>query len=422
MKTFLRLMSQRVTVFFTIAILTKGVAAYAQPDLSFKNYSLESGSDRQIGVVYRFTNVKPGFDALVKLTSSVNGASLDSVDQVSSGFQDGFQPLVRVPAKSNGYLVFNINFVVAGGNANAAMPILTHTAIDIDGHQQANDSLYEWEAVNMGNGSVIDYMGLNTAVSVTQQGQWITGKNVEGKEYDGIDTLAKNVMFSVINTNVSQYQIRVGVDNRSNSAVSRQRSSYYKKINFPFNVLPVKLSFFTAQLNNNRVDLKWQTATEVNLNYFVVEKSTDGINFSEAGIVFAKGNGTEKADYSLADNSNTNQPGVIYYRLRSTDNDGKSQLSETRVIRIGKSAVSSISILTFPNPATSEVRITVPATWQNKRLTCEVIALNGQVVKKSEAANGGQTETVNIATLSPGMYIVRVSCEGQTAQQKIIKQ
>jgi Secretion system C-terminal sorting domain len=422
MKTFLRLMTQKAIVLFTACTLIAGSHAIAQPTLSFKNYSLQSGTDRMPGAVYRFTNVKSGVDALVTLVASVNGATLDSVDQVSSGFQEGFQPLVGVPAHTNGYLVFHINFVVAGGNGNATIPVLTHTAIDIDGHQQTNDSLYEWEAVNMGNGSAMAYVGTTPAVAVTQQGQWITGKNIEGKEYAGIDTLAKNAMFSVTNTNVGQYQIRVGVDNRSDAQVSRQRSSYHKQMNYALNVLPVKLAFFTAQLNNSRVDLKWQTVTEVNLNYFVVEKSTDGVNFSEAGIVFSTGTGTEKSNYSLADNISNNQSGVLYYRLRSIDNDGKSELSEIRLIRTSKATANTITLLTYPNPASNELRITVPANWQNKKLVYEVVALNGQLMKKKEANNSSQTETVNISSLSPGMYMVRVSCEGQTAQQKIIKQ
>nr|WP_287424193.1 hypothetical protein [Candidatus Brachybacter algidus] len=48
--------------------------------------------------------------------------------------------------------------------------------------------------------------------------------------------------------------------------------------------LPVKLTAFTAILNNNKVDLKWTTASEVNVSHFVVEKSTDGINYSDAGM------------------------------------------------------------------------------------------------------------------------------------------
>jgi SdrD B-like domain/Secretion system C-terminal sorting domain len=188
------------------------------------------------------------------------------------------------------------------------------------------------------------------------------------------------------------------------------------------NVLPVKLISFSAVLNNyNKVDLKWSTAMEVNLDYFTVEKSIDGINFTAAGTVFANGNETDRTDYSLFDNVSSIQTGVIYYRLRSVDNDGKSQLSETRIIRMTKTNNNNISIVTYPNPVTNELRITIPANWQNKKAVYEIITLNGQIIKKNETSNSSQTETVNVSNLASGIYFVRVNCEGQTAQQKIVK-
>jgi hypothetical protein len=186
--------------------------------------------------------------------------------------------------------------------------------------------------------------------------------------------------------------------------------------------LPVKLYSFSANLNNNKVDLKWVTASEINVSHFIVEKSTDGVNYTNAGVVFANGNATDKTNYSLTDNINTSLSGVIYYRLRSVDIDGKNELSATRIIRISKQKEETVSIVTYPNPVSNEVRITIPANWQNKKVVYEVYAANGRMVKRSETASSSQTETVNVSSLSPGFYIVRVSFEGQTAQQKIVKQ
>ncbi len=138
--------------------------------------------------------------------------------------------------------------------------------------------------------------------------------------------------------------------------------------------------------------------------------------------MFAYGNATDKTNYSLSDNVNTNQAGVIYYRLRSFDIDGKSELSETRIIRIGKQTEKNISIVTYPNPVSNEVRITIPANWQNKKVVYEVFNAAGKAIKKIETANSSQTETMNVSSFAPGFYIVRVSFEGQIAQQKIVKQ
>ena len=137
--------------------------------------------------------------------------------------------------------------------------------------------------------------------------------------------------------------------------------------------------------------------------------------------MFAYGSATEKADYTLADNIANDQAKIIYYRLRSVDIDGKGQLSATRFIRRNNQEENNITILTYPNPVSNELRITVPANWQNKKAVYEVFNSNGQIAKRSETSNSSQTETINVTNLAPGFYIVRVSCGGQIAQQKIVK-
>ena len=158
------------------------------------------------------------------------------------------------------------------------------------------------------------------------------------------------------------------------------------------------------------------------MSHFVVEKSTDGQNFNDAGIVFAYGDAAETTNYSYADNLSNVQSDVVYYRLRSVDNDGKFEYSQTRMIRIARQSEKIVSIVTFPNPATNEVRITIPANWQNKKVVYELFNANGKTAKRIETANSSQTETVNVSSLAPGFYIVKVICEGQIAQQKIVKQ
>jgi len=187
-------------------------------------------------------------------------------------------------------------------------------------------------------------------------------------------------------------------------------------------LLPVKLVSFSAMLNTDKVDLKWITSSEKNVSHFSIEKSTDGINFSETGIVFAFGNTSETKNYSFTDGSiNASQAGVIYYRLRSVDTDGKSELSQVKTIRIGKKNEQSISILTYPNPVSAELHVTIPTSWQGKKVSYELLSSNGQLMQRNIAATGSQTESMNVNSLTPGFYIVKVTCNGETAQQKIVK-
>jgi hypothetical protein len=91
------------------------------------------------------------------------------------------------------------------------------------------------------------------------------------------------------------------------------------------------------------------------------------------------------------------------------------------MVRIGKQNEKSIAINTYPNPVNNELRITIPNAWQGKKASYEVFANNGQVMTRSEVASASQTETINVSKLSAGVYIVKVNCNGETAQQKIIK-
>ena len=112
----------------------------------------------------------------------------------------------------------------------------------------------------------------------------------------------------------------------------------------------------------------------------------------------------------------------MYYRLRSVDADGKSYYSEIRTIRISKQADSNMTIIAYPNPVTNELRITIPASWQNRKVTYELIGTNGQRISKTENGCSNQTETMNVTGLVTGCYIISVSCDGGTLEQKIIKQ
>ncbi len=187
--------------------------------------------------------------------------------------------------------------------------------------------------------------------------------------------------------------------------------------------LPVKLISFTANLVKSKVNLTWTTSQESNTSHFVIERSYDGVNFSDAGVMFAYGNSNEVRNYSFADNGADLQATIIYYRLHMVDTDGKSSYSPTRIIRmISSNTGNETAILSYPNPVGNELRITIPAAWQNKKVTYEILSTNGQLAKKTEVINSSQTETLNVSGLIPGFYLVRATCNGESAQQKIIKQ
>jgi trimeric autotransporter adhesin len=208
----------------------------------------------------------------------------------------------------------------------------------------------------------------------------------------------------------------------STAANSSFSNNYNLDFGFMNDPLPLTLLSFTAQLSTtNVVNLKWETVTEINVSHFEIEKSTDGINFVTAGIVSAKGNTEDVTRYGMNDFINDSKSALYYYRLRSVDIDGKNELSATRIIRVSNQQ-ENISIVIFPNPVNREVRITIPNSWQNKRVVYEIFNASGRIVMRTETASSSQTEAISMSSMASGFYIVRVTYNGQTAQQKIVKQ
>ncbi|HMT30245.1 MAG TPA: hypothetical protein PKD91_13300 [Bacteroidia bacterium] len=98
--------------------------------------------------------------------------------------------------------------------------------------------------------------------------------------------------------------------------------------------LPVELIKFNAQVTaDNNIQLMWETASEINNNYFKIERSNDGINFTEIGIVKGNGNTTQLHKYSFQD-MNTVFDKVVYYRLKEVDFNGESSFSSVIPMQI----------------------------------------------------------------------------------------
>lgn len=90
--------------------------------------------------------------------------------------------------------------------------------------------------------------------------------------------------------------------------------------------LPVELVYFKAKMQGSKVVTEWATSTEINNDYFTLERSADGKNFQMMATVKGAGNSNGAKSYTYTDNSPL--AGISYYQLKQTDVDGKSELSK----------------------------------------------------------------------------------------------
>ena len=111
--------------------------------------------------------------------------------------------------------------------------------------------------------------------------------------------------------------------------------------------LPVVLSSFTAVLKSEHVvQLNWTTASEKDNDFFTVERSSDGINFTELMKIKGAGTSNNLLNYTKIDEKPL--VGTSYYRLKQTDYNGKSELFKTVSIKTKSSEISGIKV--YPNP------------------------------------------------------------------------
>jgi Secretion system C-terminal sorting domain len=401
-------------------------------ELTFKNAKLESGTAGADGAIYRFPQVGNNIDALVKIIGrSSNKVRLVSIDLTNTGWQKAFQPQVTYDGNASllgldWWMEFEISFVQKDKTNPVTVNNFDITALDIDGDDNKFNeyvSFYKPKSYTMERGSLL---------SVTNLLQSILGLLTPGKRFDGpkrnysnIDTSATGVMVTNNYENTNAFHIRTGGQmNGSGTVEDRMYSVYFKSFAYQVPVeftLPLVLNSFNASLDNKKVVLNWQTGMEKDLSHFVVEKSTNGKDYTEAGIVFTAGNSGVKKEYVFNDPI-TGTSDVLYYRLKMVDMDKRYQNSAIRVIKMSNSDVpAEIKLQAYPNPVVNEVRITIPATWQNKQVNYDVFNTNGQRVKHFTNNTASQTETVNMQDLGAGLYFIKASTGNQTAMQRIIK-
>lgn len=177
-------------------------------------------------------------------------------------------------------------------------------------------------------------------------------------------------------------------------------------------ILPVSFSSFSGECNEDgRIALSWITASENNNDYFTIQESTDGADWTNIGTVKAVGNSAVSEDYSYAA-----QPGSgssFYFRIQQTDLNGNFTYSS--VIAVNSCTITlTAAASVYPNPITGSSlsgRITYGA---NETYTIEVVNTVGRVIARSQIA---QPEfRVDLpSTLPAGVYYARIASKGSSS-------
>lgn len=179
-------------------------------------------------------------------------------------------------------------------------------------------------------------------------------------------------------------------------------------IRIPSAPLPVVLTAFTAQTVQNRdALLSWATASELNSDYFDVERSFDGRTFTKVGQVAAQGTTSAATTYTFTDAAVASRAtGAVYYRLRQVDHDATASYSPVRTVSFTK--VVSVALSLYPNPAQTTTRLDLSQLPASGTYQVQLLDATGRLVRAASLA-GGLAQTLDLADLATGTYHVLVT-------------
>jgi hypothetical protein len=196
--------------------------------------------------------------------------------------------------------------------------------------------------------------------------------------------------------------------------------NYWIDVKFePLFTLPVSLSDFRAATASSDVLLSWKTEHEFYNKGFEIQRSNNGSDWYAVNFVNGAGDGTSTRNYAYTDKNLA--PGTYYYRLKQTDFDGKNTFSAIVTATVtGKGKVSLFQ--NYPNPfnVSTSIRFDLPNTQHARLSVFDMAGREVKVLIDKLSVAGSHIVTLDAATLSRQLYIVRLKTENAVLTQKIL--
>ena len=184
----------------------------------------------------------------------------------------------------------------------------------------------------------------------------------------------------------------------------------------PCVILDVKLGDFTATKQGDKsVLLKWNTFSETDNSYFLIEHSVDGKNFKGIGKRLSKGNTGDGHQYDY----NHGEPvsGTNFYRLKMVGANGKAEHSSVRRVVFGK---DRYTMSLFPNPAKNKATLMIEEK-DGEELSVRIFDGAGRMVMQQLAIVKGQQSQLILEKLQPGVYaVIAVNNDGEQFNSKLV--
>jgi hypothetical protein len=181
------------------------------------------------------------------------------------------------------------------------------------------------------------------------------------------------------------------------------------------NSVIVSLLAFEANPLPEKVSLNWTTSVEINNEYFLVERSTDGKTFEVINRIKGAVNSTNLLDYSSIDNSPLY--GTSYYRLKQIDSFGNSTYSDVIAVSIKENP--DFEILSAEPTINSTIHLLFISA-QNDKCSVRIFDHDGSEVYHTgiNVLRGTNSKELTCSYLEKGLYLVSISNEKEILSKK----
>jgi hypothetical protein len=181
--------------------------------------------------------------------------------------------------------------------------------------------------------------------------------------------------------------------------------------------LPIELAYFEAKCENGTVNVTWTTWTETNTSYFTVQHSSDGVNFETVGEQQAAGNSNSAKEYAMRDENSLE--GTSYYRLVTTDLDGK--LSYSQIVAVScEDYGTEFDLISAYDVDNENIAIEFTAN-ENEVYTMRLMDAGGKLVmdRQGQANSGFNRMVIPTGNLATGVYVVNLSNASKSLAKRV---
>ena len=188
--------------------------------------------------------------------------------------------------------------------------------------------------------------------------------------------------------------------------------------------LPIELLTFEAAANGSVTNLTWITSTEINNEFFEIERAGSDLKFEN--IITVNGAGTSNRMLFYSEIDKEPLPGMNYYRLKQIDYDGEFEYSDVISVLFDKSqtAIDNFDFIVYPNPTNGDNQIHIISNskigddteWQ-----VQLISTTGSVLLQLKYHSVNAFKTIYLPSgMSSGAYLITLSNNQFTKTQKLI--